>query len=83
MGYRWVVDGDISAFFDRVRWPRLIAKLRALWPFDPIVDLIAEWVSVPILFEKRKVIRERADFLRAWPSPLSWLICSSTSSMKP
>ncbi len=82
MSYRWVVDGDISAFFDTVRWPRLIAKLRALWPFDPIVDLIAEWVSVPILFEGRKVIRTSGLPQGMALSPILANL-SSTRSIKP
>lgn len=58
-GYRYVLDADIESFFDAVGWGRLFAKLEALYPFEPLVDLIKEWVTAPVVFERKAIPRTR------------------------
>jgi len=58
-GFRYVLDADINSFFDAVEWMRLFAKLEALFPFEPLVRLIEEWIRVPVMFEGRRIERER------------------------
>lgn len=56
-GYRYVLDADIAAFFDSVPWERLEAKLRALFPLEPLVRLLGEWVRAPVVFDGRELAR--------------------------
>lgn len=58
-GYRYVLDADIRAFFDRVDWQVLFAKLDALYPDEPLVDLLRLWVEAPVLFTGRRIGRDR------------------------
>ena len=58
-GYRYVLDADVESFFDAVPWPPLLAKLRALFPFEPAVDLLEEWVRAPVVFDGRTIPRDR------------------------
>ncbi len=58
-GYRFVLDADILAFFDSVEWSRLFDTLEGLLPFEPLNDLIREWVRLPVVFEGRRIDRVR------------------------
>ena len=58
-GFRYVLDADITSFFDAVTWTQLFAKLEALFPFEPLVGLIEEWVRVPVMFDGKLIKRER------------------------
>ncbi|HYO90057.1 MAG TPA: reverse transcriptase domain-containing protein, partial [Pyrinomonadaceae bacterium] len=58
-GFRYVLDADIASFFDAVDWNRICAKLEALFPFEPLVKLIKEWLRVPVAFEGKLIKRER------------------------
>ncbi len=58
-GYRYLLDADISAFFDNVDWQRLFQKLHALFPYEPAVELIKAWVRVPVVFDSRRIERRR------------------------
>jgi CRISPR-associated protein Cas1 len=58
-GFRYVLDADITSFFDAVDWKHISAKLEALFPFEPLVKLIEEWIRVPIVFEGKLINRER------------------------
>jgi len=69
-GYRYVLDADIAAFFDAVDHRRLFAKLDALWPLDPVVDLLREWVRAPVVFDGRTLARDRGLPQGAGVSPL-------------
>ncbi len=69
-GYRWVLDADITSFFDCVDWARLFAKLEALFPFEPLVSLLEEWVRVPVHFDGRLLLRTRGLPQGAGVSPL-------------
>lgn len=58
-GFRHVLDADIESFFDAVSWSRLFGKVRALFPFEPLVHLIEDWVRQPVVFQGREVRRHR------------------------
>jgi group II intron reverse transcriptase/maturase/CRISPR-associated endonuclease Cas1 len=69
-GYRWVLDADIDSFFDAVDWERLFGKVEALYPFDPIVALMRQWVTAPVIFEGKRILRLRGLPQGAVISPL-------------
>jgi CRISPR-associated protein Cas1 len=69
-GYRHVLDADIESFFDAVDWTQLLSKLDALFPFEPLVRLVEEWVKVPVVFERSVIQRERGLPQGAPVSPL-------------
>lgn len=56
-GYRWVLDADITSFFDTVDWTRLFSRLHALFPFDPLVEVIKSWVRAPVMFKGHRIER--------------------------
>lgn len=56
-GYRFVLDADIESFFDAVDWDVLSAKLEALFPFDPLIDLIRRWIRAPVEFRGHEIDR--------------------------
>jgi CRISPR-associated protein Cas1 len=58
-GFRYVLDADIRSFFDAVEWARLFAKFEALFPFEPLVGLIEEWIRAPVMFDGKLIERER------------------------
>ncbi len=58
-GYRYVLDADIHAFFDQVDWSLLFAKLEALFPQEPLVELLRQWIQAPVIFEGRRIRRQR------------------------
>ncbi|WP_456439179.1 reverse transcriptase domain-containing protein, partial [Caldithrix abyssi] len=69
-GFRYVVEADIENFFDEVEWKVLLGKLRALFPFDPVVDLIEAWVKAPVLFRGNRIERKKGLPQGAVISPL-------------
>jgi len=58
-GFRYVLDADITSFFDSVPWERLFAKLHALFPAEPLIDLVEEWVKAPVDFDHQVIRRRR------------------------
>ena len=61
-GYRWVLDGDVSAFFDSVAWDDVESRLCALLPFHAdLRTLVMRWVRAPIL--DHGVVQERVSGL--------------------
>ncbi|MCH7667126.1 MAG: CRISPR-associated endonuclease Cas1 [Acidobacteria bacterium] len=58
-GFRYTFDADISAFFDNVEWSRILAKLDALFPREPLIVEIRKWIMAPVVFEGRHIERER------------------------
>lgn len=58
-GFRFVLDADIDSFFDAVDWPRLFAKLDALYPFEPLTALLRAWVAAPVVFQGKTIERTR------------------------
>ncbi|MBM3321109.1 MAG: CRISPR-associated endonuclease Cas1 [Candidatus Eisenbacteria bacterium] len=69
-GFRWVLDADIASFFDAVDWDRLFAKLEALYPYEPLVELMKRWVAAPVVFRGRRIERARGLPQGAVISPL-------------
>ncbi|HEY6138267.1 MAG TPA: CRISPR-associated endonuclease Cas1, partial [Thermoanaerobaculia bacterium] len=69
-GYRWVLDADIDSFFDSVDWARLFAKIEALYPFEPTVNLLRDWIAAPVVFQGRLIQRTRGLPQGAVISPL-------------
>jgi group II intron reverse transcriptase/maturase len=69
-GFRIVLDADISAFFEEVRWDRLFHMLEALFPGEPMLDLVREWVTAPVHFEGLRLRRHRGLPQGAPVSPL-------------
>lgn len=58
-GLRYAVKCDIEAFFDNVDWDILFEKLDILFYDDPVLPLLKQWVSQPVYFDGRVVIRDR------------------------
>jgi CRISP-associated protein Cas1 len=58
-GFRYVLDADITSFFDAVEWTRLFGKLKALFPFEPLVEMLEKWIQAPVVFEGKLIERER------------------------
>jgi len=44
-GYHAGIKADIDAFFDSVSSERLLSLLSGLFPFEPAIDLISNWLS--------------------------------------
>ncbi|WP_137177014.1 CRISPR-associated endonuclease Cas1 [Roseomonas sp. AR75] len=44
-GFRWVVDGDITRYFERVPHEGLLSRLERSVSDAPLVDLIATWLE--------------------------------------
>lgn len=47
-GFRWVVDSDVDAFFDRIRHELLLEKLRRYVHDDAILSLIERWIKAEV-----------------------------------
>lgn len=69
-GFRVVLDADIEAFFDSVDLDRLLAKLRALLPLEPLVTLVDSWMRAPVRFHGQLLDRRQGLPQGAPLSPL-------------
>jgi len=58
-GYRYALRADIESFFDSVDWDRLHDKLEALFPSEPLIHLIMQWVKCPVVFKGKSIVRTR------------------------
>jgi group II intron reverse transcriptase/maturase len=59
-GYSWLVDGDITEFFDNVRHPLLLRFVREDIGEEQIVSLIAAWLTAaPAGYRRRWLIGPR------------------------
>ena len=58
-GFRRVVHTDLAAFYSAVEWSRLIARLRALYPVDPLIDLVEAWVRAPLEMSDQVIERQK------------------------
>ncbi len=58
-GYRYVLDADIESCFDAIEWAPLFAKIRALFPGEPLNDTLEAWVRAPVVFDGRRIVRTR------------------------
>lgn len=69
-GYHYLLDADIESFFDSVRWDILFAKLEALYPYEPLLATIKAWVTAPVVFSGKTVVRTQGLPQGAVISPL-------------
>ncbi|MEW6418387.1 MAG: group II intron reverse transcriptase/maturase [Nitrospirota bacterium] len=51
MGYVWVVDADISSFFDEIDHEILVEEVRKYINDDRVTDLITKWLSVDVVYK--------------------------------
>ncbi len=58
-GFKFAVKTDIESFFDNVDWNILFNKLDILFHKDPVLKILEEWVSQPVYFDGRIIIRDR------------------------
>jgi CRISPR-associated protein Cas1 len=58
-GFRYVLDADVAAFQDHVSWPRVSGRLRALFPLEPLVDLIEQWIRQDVVCGGRTLKRRQ------------------------
>ncbi|MEM6336247.1 MAG: CRISPR-associated endonuclease Cas1 [Bacteroidota bacterium] len=58
-GYQWVVEADISAFFDEVDHGLMIERLRELVDEPRLITLIQAWLTLPVYFKRRRYVRSR------------------------
>jgi CRISPR-associated protein Cas1 len=70
-GYCWVVDADISSFFDEVDHTLLLAALGQYVPDADVLALVALWLKADVLFHGR---RERLTKGIPQGSPISPLL---------
>ena len=49
LGYHWVVDADISSFFDTVDHPLLFQRFRELCDDEELLKLISRWLTAEIV----------------------------------
>ena len=49
LGYQWVVDADISSFFDTVDHPLLFQRFRELCDDEELLRLITQWLTALIV----------------------------------
>ena len=49
LGYHWVVDADISSFFDTVDHPLLFQRFRELCDDEEMLKLISRWLTAEIV----------------------------------
>lgn len=56
-GFRYVLETDIETFFDSVNWKILFDRIDIILNSDPLGDIIKKWVSVPVIYNGKKIIR--------------------------
>ena len=49
LGYNWVLDADISSFFDTVDHPLLFQRFRELCDDEELLKLITQWLTAEIV----------------------------------
>lgn len=69
-GYRWVLDADITKFFDNINHQRLLAEVRKFVEHPGILGLIREWISVGVVAEGKVIPTEKGIPQGAVVSPL-------------
>ena len=70
LGYHWVLDADISQFFDRIDHQILLQQVRKYLDHPGILCLIKAWISVGALTERGVVKATRGIPQGAVVSPL-------------
>ncbi|PIE40283.1 MAG: CRISPR-associated endonuclease Cas1 [Gammaproteobacteria bacterium] len=46
-GYNWILESDIANFFDTVCWQNLQQRLQLLFPNEPLLSLLMQWITCP------------------------------------
>jgi group II intron reverse transcriptase/maturase/CRISPR-associated endonuclease Cas1 len=72
-GMKWVLDADITSFFDNVDWGRLEIRLRGLLGNDPVIPVIMSWMRAPVVLNGKRFRRTRG---LPQGSPLSPLLAN-------
>ncbi len=72
-GFRWVVDADISGFFDHIDIARMLAELRRLVTDAKLIDLVGRWIRCEVCESGR--IRRTTEGIPQG-SPLSPLLAN-------
>lgn len=58
-GFEFILDADITAFFDQVDRDRLFQKWEALFPGEPLNQLMQSWVEAPVIYRGKRLRRYR------------------------
>jgi CRISP-associated protein Cas1 len=58
-GFKYAVKSDIECFFDNVDWKILFNKLDILFHDDPLLKILQEWITQPVDYNGRVIIRDR------------------------
>ncbi len=58
-GYKWVFESDIKQFFETINHRTLLVRLHGLFPQDPAIKLIYQWIKAPYLYGQIYVHREK------------------------
>jgi len=69
-GYRWVLDADITKFFDNIDHQRLLVEVRKFANHPGILGLIKDWISAGVVARGKVVPAEKGVPQGAVVSPL-------------
>ena len=69
-GYQWVLDADITKFFDNIDHQRLLVEVRKFVEHPGILGLIASWISAGVVAEGKVIPAEKGVPQGAVVSPL-------------
>ena len=71
LGYHWVVDADISSFFDTVDHPLLFQRFRELCDDEEMLKLISRWLTALIVDGQNPKVKNTAGLPQGCPiSPM-------------
>ncbi len=71
LGYNWVVDADISNFFDTVDHPLLFQRFRELCDDEELLKLIARWLTAEIVDGQNPKVKNTTGLPQGCPiSPM-------------
>jgi len=71
LGYNWVVDADISSFFDTVDHPLLFQRFRELCDDEELLKLIARWLTAEIVDGQNPKVKNTTGLPQGCPiSPM-------------
>ena len=57
-GYKYVIDADITKFFDTVKHDILLKKLKDIIQDKKVLSLIENWITADVLFNKNRLKRK-------------------------
>ena len=58
-GARWVVDADIDRFFDEVSFHHIECRLQNIFPDEPLIPIIMQWISAPVCYNGQVIPRSK------------------------